>query len=299
MPSTQRIIVLGPLRSGTSLTAELVRLWGAHAGPDDQLWKSDPDDPRGYGYMEYVPLQQLNDDLLDGNDRVPPLTGAMQDRASDARFRDRAVNLIQDMDRRAAEAGAAAWVWKDARLPLTLPFWMNFWGDATYVVTVRHPIETILSAARTEDMSADSLPYSAGLLYWQYCMLSVLSAVQSSPRKSFVAYDRLVDEPRRECGRLSRFLGHNSGITDEQAQARVEQMLPQISETQRHFRSMKSLAEFALATREQRSLYDFLRVKTLHPDESFNQDDFALYPGWREYLEAIDALLMSSRTHEA
>ena len=69
--SPKRIIVLGIMRSGTSLTAELVRLWGAYAGTESELWKSDASDPRGYGYMEYIPLQNLNDELLDYNEPFP------------------------------------------------------------------------------------------------------------------------------------------------------------------------------------------------------------------------------------
>ena len=65
-------MVLGVMRSGTSLTAELVHLWGAYAGSANHLWESNNNDPRGYGYMEYIPLQNLNNELLDHNDRVPP-----------------------------------------------------------------------------------------------------------------------------------------------------------------------------------------------------------------------------------
>ena len=43
----RRIIVLGIMRSGTSLTAELVRLWGAYSGGENNLWKSDMNDVRG------------------------------------------------------------------------------------------------------------------------------------------------------------------------------------------------------------------------------------------------------------
>ena len=45
------------------------------------------------------------------------------------------------------------------------------------------------------------------------------------------------------------------------------------------------------ATREQRALYDFLRVKIQYPNEAYNIDDFALYAGWREYLESMDMLM--------
>jgi hypothetical protein len=32
----------------------------------------------------------------------------------------------------------------------------------------------------------------------------------------------------------------------------------------------------------------------MSPDETFRGDDFALYPGWREYLQAMDILLALS-----
>jgi hypothetical protein len=82
----RRIIVLGIMRSGTSLTAELVRLWGAYSGGENKLWKSDVNDQRGYGYMEYVPLQKLNDELLDHNDRVPPTQQQMEPDISRKRY---------------------------------------------------------------------------------------------------------------------------------------------------------------------------------------------------------------------
>jgi hypothetical protein len=297
--TVHRIIVLGPLRSGTSLTAELVRLWGAYAGREDELWRSNPDDRRGYGYMEYIPLQELNDELLDNNDRVPPPVEWMAEKASDPKYKSQAVHLLQAMDERALAGGAPAWVWKDARLPLTLPFWVNFWYDPIYVVTVRHPAETILSAARTEGVEEENLPFSAGLIYWQYCMLNILAFTRSSRRKFFIAYDQLTGDPRRECTRLAHFLDGQCGTFLADAQRRIETMMPQVSEGQRHFSREESLAEIGQASREQRALYDFLRVKTLYPDEAFHADDFALYPGWREYLQAMDALLSLTRTTQA
>src|SRR5581483_1677333 len=101
-----RIVVLGPIRSGTSLTAELVRLWGAYAGRKNELWASDPNDRRGYGYMEYIPLQQLNDLLLDNNDRVPPPSGLMAEKSSDPNYKDQALRLLDRMDEEASENGA-------------------------------------------------------------------------------------------------------------------------------------------------------------------------------------------------
>jgi hypothetical protein len=293
--SPKRIIVLGIMRSGTSLTAELVRLWGAYAGMKEELWKWDSSDPRGYGYMEYIPLQNLNDDLLDHNEAVPPSAEILIEKATDPAYRDRATDLIQEMDKCASASGTIVWVWKDARTVLTLPFWTQVLQDPIYVITVRHPIETTLSAARTEEMSEESIPFSAGLAYWQYCMLSLLNYTKDSPRKIFIAYDQLLSKPVQECTRLGQFLDKHCEVPEQGAQKRIDTMLPQISTKERHYHAQKSLADMEQVTREQRMLYNFLRVKTLYPDEAFNKDDFALYPGWREYLQCMDMMMALSK----
>ena len=293
--SPKRIIVLGIMRSGTSLTAELVHLWGAYAGAKEELWKWDPSDPRGYGYMEYIPLQNMNDDLLDHNEAVPPSLEHLEEKASNPIYRDKALELIHEMDERASASGAIAWVWEDARTVLTLPFWTKILKDPIYVITVRHPIETTLSAARTEEMDEESIPFSAGLIYWQYCMLTMLNYTQDNPRKTFIVYDQLLDKPTQECTRLGNFLDEHCGLSEQGSQKRIETMLPQISTKERHYHSQKSLAEMEQATREQRMLYNFLRVKTLYPHEPFNKNDFALYPGWKEYLQTMDMLMSMSQ----
>ena len=289
--SPKRIVVLGVMRSGTSLTAELVRLWGAYAGSQNDLWESNVSDPRGYGYMEYVPLQELNNELLDHNDRVPPLAESFDQKISSRKYREQAKNLLQTMDDLAQKNKAAEWVWKDARLPLTLPFWSHLWGDVIYVITVRHPAEIALSLAQAAEIDKENLPYSAGFTYWQYCMLQVISFTQQSRRKLFIAYDQLINNPLQECTRLCNFLDKHCEKSNKDFQNRLDRMLPRVVKNQQHQHYEMSLAKMPQATREQRALYDFLRVKILYPDETFNVDDFALYAGWREYLESVDMLM--------
>lgn len=293
--SPKRIVVLGIMRSGTSLTAELVRLWGAYAGAKEELWKWDPSDPRGYGYMEYIPLQNLNDELLNHNETVPLSPDVLEEKATEPAFRDKALELIQVMDQRATEAGYTAWVWKDARTVLTLPFWNQILKDPVYVITVRHPAETALSAAKTEEIDEENIPFSAGLVYWQYCMLSILTYTQDNPRKMFIAYDQLLNKPTLECTHLAHFLDEHCEKSSEDSQVRIDAMLPQISTSERHYNYKKSLAEMEQVTKEQRALYNFLRVKTLYPHEAFNKDDFALYPGWKEYLQCMDMVMTMSK----
>lgn len=279
-----RIIVSGMYRSGTSLVTELIHRWGAYAGREEDIFQDE------YGYMEHFALQKLNDELLNNNSRVPAPVDQLIEKAQDPILRERALQILDEMDKEAREARAAAWVWKDPRLPLVLPFWSNIWGDVIYVVPVRHPIETILSAGKMEGWEAEQVPLSAGLAYWQFCMLNVLTFTKESSRKLFIAYDQLLQDPQKECMHLCDFLDLHCGVLAHGASQRVNNMAEQITTKQHHFQYPKALSEVEVATREQRALFNFLRVKTMYPDEAFNRDDFEIYPGWREYLQTIDML---------
>ncbi|MBI5566596.1 MAG: sulfotransferase [Chloroflexi bacterium] len=280
-----RIIVLGMYRSGTSLTTALTQRWGAYVGQEQDLFED------RYGYLEHLALQKLNDELLGSNDRVPTPIESLVEKSHDPIYQARAKQILDAMDDEAQSQQAVAWAWKDPRLPLALPFWANLWGDVIYVITVRHPVETILSAAEMDGIPADQLPFSAGFAYWQYCMLNILALTQASRRKFFIAYDQLIVDPQTVCTRLGHFLDQQCGLPAETASQRVAAMTPHIQHHERHYHQSQALAEMPQATREQRALYNFLRVKTLYPDEAYHADDFALYPGWLEYLRSMDQLL--------
>jgi hypothetical protein len=280
----ERIIVAGIYRSGTSLNTELVRQWGAYTGREEDIFQDE------YGYLEHLALQKLNDELLNNNSRVPTPSDQLLKKSQDPVLRERALQILDGMDREAEQNQAIAWVWKDPRLPLVLPFWANIWGDVIYVIPIRHPIETIHSGANMEGLGPEQLPLSAGFAYWQFCMLNLLQFTQNSNRKIFIAYDQLIEKTERECTRLCQFLDEQCGVS-ENARERIQKMTEQVTAGGRHFQHSRSLAEVETCTREQRALYNLLRVKTIYPDEKFILDDFALYPGWLEYLQTMDMLV--------
>lgn len=281
---TQRIFVCGIYRSGTSLMTKLIREWGAYVGDENDIFQGDHD------CLEHLALQKLNDELLGSNSRVPTKIDKLLEKAQDPLLKERALQILDAMDKETARNGNQAWVWKDPRLPLALPFWVNMWDDVTYVIPVRHPIETIFSSAKMEGLEPDQVPLSAGLAYWQYCMLNVLRFTQNSTRKIFIAYDQLIQNPERECTRLGQFLDGLQGTTSN-AEGRIRNMCSQISSNKWHYQHLQSLSEIETVTREQRALFNILRVKTLYPDEPINPDDFSLYEGWQEYLHILDILV--------
>src|SRR5215211_5539907 len=281
---THRIIVCGIYRSGTSLTTKLIRVWGAYTGKESDVFQDE------YGYLEHLALQKLNDELLGENSRVPTPVDHLLEKAQNPSLRARAMEILNHMDQEAEQNGNTAWVWKDPRLPLALPFWAHIWDDVSYVIPVRHPVETIHSAAKMEGLEAEQVPLSAGFAYWQFCMLNILHFTQNCERKIFIAYDQLIQNPERECSRLSQFL-HAQHEDNGDNEKRVQNMTSQVTASERHFHHSQALAQINTVTREQRALFNFLRVKTLYPEEPFDPDDFALYPGWLEYLYAMDMLL--------
>jgi hypothetical protein len=282
-----RIIVCGIYRSGTSLTTKLVREWGAYVGKDDDLFKDE------YGYLEHLSLKKLNGDLLDNISRVPTPINVLVEKSKNVELTQQARQIMADMDKAAESQKAPTWVWKAPSIPLVLPFWHGLWQDVIYIIPVRHPVETIHSGGRMEGLAIEDIPLSAGLAYWQFCMLNVLNYTQSNPRKIFISYDELIKNPLQACARLSSFLDEQCAIAPRKVDSRVEAMAACIDKSEHHYRSSASLADIQVATTEQRALYNFLRVKTIHPQETFNPEDFALYPGWKEYLETMDALVAS------
>jgi len=288
----ERIIVSGIYRSGTSLTAELIHRWGAYVGHEDDIFQDE------FGYLEHLELQKLNDDLLNNNSHVPTPVNEMLEKAQNPTLKERALEILDGMDKETEQNGGIAWVWKDPRLPLVLPFWANIWGDVIYVIPVRHPVETILSAASMDGVDPGTVPLSAGFAYWQFSMLNVVAFTEDNQRKMFIAYDRLLQNPQRECTRLCHFLDKQCGVSPEDAIQRIERMAAQISAKQYHFQYPNALARVKVTTKEQRALYNYLRVKTMYPDEPFIEGDFALYPGWMEYIQAIDMLFSSNETQD-
>jgi hypothetical protein len=124
-------------------------------------------------------------------------------------------------------------------------------------------------------------------------MLNILQFTQNSKRKIFIGYDQLIQNPQRECALLTQFLNKQYG--DNEESAKIENMASQVTSGERHFHHQQALAQINTVTREQRALFNFLRVKTIYPDEPFSLDDFALYAGWLEYLYAMDMLLSSDQ----
>lgn len=278
------IIVLGMHRSGTSLVAELVGRWGAF-GSDDFL----PADYRNpQGYWEYAPLVHFNRRLLAkvrSQSFVPP---SDQDEetlgvlASTGSWRNEGLQLIAAME----TSTASAWYWKDPRLAITLTFWQKLWSEPVYVIVVREPLDTALSLKKR-----DGLPLTAGILLWQRYMSAILQRTEMHSRRIFVQYERLLSEPADECRRLCDFLEkHSSQGETTSKNDRIAAMLAAVNPRLRSNANQGAFFSAQDATDGQKSLYRFLQSRCCNENVQLDPEVFDIYPGWRDYLEALAAL---------
>ncbi len=274
-----RVIVTGMHRSGTSLVAELVHRWGADAGDPQELMDADEINPRGY--WERWPLMRLNDALLDaaeGSWDCPPRdAAAVRALADDPTLASWARREVASMDRRAER-----WVWKDPRFALLMPFWQRWLHDASYLVPIRHPLESARSL-----WHRDRIPLTAGLLLWQLSMLRLLESTRGRPCY-FVDHDALLRDPAREVRRLAAWLDDLHG--EPSSEGTRNEMARAVDPKLHRQRAARPFEDEPLATEDQRALWRALaEAARCASDVSVDPSAVAPYPGWRDYLEAVRA----------
>ena len=289
-PGSQPIIVLGVERSGTSVVAEMVHRWGAYAGPSDTLHKADAHAPRGY--WEFLPLWDLLAELGDFD------TGAtwwdhdfhqrMEKKADDPAFRKKAVELMTEMSK------GGPWFWKDPALSHFLPFWKQIWGDAIYIITVRHPFDAAVSWQKfimPSNVKVHISFVAMNLLRWQHMMTQILQHTEDAQHRLFLGYEDIVRQPHAQVERLACFLHSKFGKQISPIQAMVDAVEPQL------WRNKCSIPfeQVVEATSEQKALYAFARQKIDNPFEPFDVAQYPLPPGYLEFLNIQEALLKAYR----
>jgi hypothetical protein len=278
------IIVLGAERSGTSVCAEMIHVWGAYAGDPGELPAADELNPRGR--WEYLPLWDL---LAEVGEFSAGATWWTEDfpakvaaKAADRQLAGRARALVARM-----AAPGRPWLWKDPALCHFLGFWRPFWPAPVFVVMVRHPVDIAVSwnQFRVANGSAE-VSLECNLLRWQHMMLSVLHAIDTGPATLFAEYEAVTTDPASQARRLSAFLDRQCATSS--GEGTVATMTGVCEPGLRRNRSRQRRED--LMTAPQRSLYRFLRQKVQRPRMPMT-GDFPMPAGWRELIIGEEALM--------
>jgi hypothetical protein len=216
---TSGVCVLGMSRSGTSLTARLLRLAGVHLGPERELLQSDLHQLRDEGedvlarareanpdgFFEHYRISRLNERVLralGGNWREPPpMPDGWELSEELAAEREEAKGLLAESfgERR-------PWGWKDPRTSLTLPFWQAIVPDMRSVICLRNPLDVAASLQRR-----DGIAIEQGIDLWRRYTGSAL-ANTAGRRRLVVAYESYFDDPGKAVSRLAAFVGRKEAL---------------------------------------------------------------------------------------
>jgi hypothetical protein len=194
------IIVAGMHRSGTSAITRILGLAGAQLPKN--LMPANPANEKGY--WESMDLYSIHDEILsnagtswDDVLRFPEGWFAGEE-AQDVQRRILAV-LRQEF------RAARLFVIKDPRISRLVPLWLRvlrqFESAPCFVLTLRHPLEVAASLKRRNGFTRAN-----SLLLWLRHLIEAEKATRGQ-RRSFVSYDALLTDWRKEIKRIGRDLG--------------------------------------------------------------------------------------------
>lgn len=245
------IFILGVPRSGTSLTAQLVHAWGAHAGDMQQLHEAD--EWNKHGYYEHLPALAIIQRMLDGH--LLPANADLDAYVEPARELVRAMTTACPDDR--------PWFWKIPAMTPLLPFWIQRIEEVMgtlpiCIVVVRNPVASAQSQKRyfeqkTLQATAVDFPYARAFVVWQYYMAFLLNNTDPD-RTIYVSMEDMLSNERAVV-RLKEFLDRVYDCNGNSAMASI----PQKFLVNQRDNALESLTE------NQRALYRILLQQTQSP----------------------------------
>ena len=223
------VIICGPFRSGTSLTAALCDRMGVHFGPEEEF--SPPADrynPTGYFQRSDVVgvNQMILDYMPDSLDRDIPLPPELP-----SEIAERLVGLDLGWLEGQGISGL-----KDPRFSLTLPAWLAAapWGEQKIrVVRVHRNIESAASSAARHHAVGKFCDYDfaqAKVLTERLDSAARQVCLNRSVAAHVVDFDRLIRRPYEEVQGLAGFLGG-----DRKAAARAAALVGKKGSLARHY----------------------------------------------------------------
>ncbi len=183
------ILILGMHRSGTSAVGAALSVCGVDFG--EHLMKATPG-VNEKGFWEHIDIAEIHDQLLlelgSSWDDVRPLPPTWE-KTSEAQRAMQSLRAVIDRD----FSNIPLWGVKDPRLCRLLPLWHILLSemdiDAGYVITLRHPVEVMLSLEKRDGFSqAKALHlYATHLLNAEYWTRGY--------KRMFVQYGDLIQNP--------------------------------------------------------------------------------------------------------
>lgn len=191
-------VILGMHRANTSMIAQIAASLGLSLGPDSSFASASTDNEEGY--TEDLRFHRISEEILH---RFGGTWNCIPNFPSewwkDSRLDDLALDLRGLI---AANDDLAPWAWKDPRVCITLPFFLQQIPNLRLVVCLRHPVEVAFSLAFRR---SDTTDYDTGLALWHQHYAALLPLLGS--QETIVIDGNVMREnPMEEVARLAAFL---------------------------------------------------------------------------------------------
>lgn len=192
------VVVIGMHRSGTSAIAGALGLCGLRLPEERYLLPAQPDNPRGF--FENRVLVDVNQRVLEalgGDWSAPaPVPPAWHEDPSLNELRTEAQKTFRET------MPTDAWVWKDPRTCLTLPFWLPILGDEPPAVVYIHrdPCRVVRSLEERNGIQP-----ATGAALWERYTREALVNIRGL-RIITVHFEDLLEDPVRVVRRVGNDL---------------------------------------------------------------------------------------------
>jgi hypothetical protein len=188
------IVVTGMHRSGTSLFAQLLLMFGVDFGRPSEF--SQTEHCFEQGYTEYEEIIDLNSELITGFPRHRKGFASVASKLiyttmpSQAAIMKRAESKKEQLLAIGAKYDKCAV--KDVRFCLTLAVWKKIVPIEKFVVCLRHPTEVALSLKKRQHY-----PIWLGYMFWNYHIRSLLEQLETE-KTLFVNFSSLREASSEE-----------------------------------------------------------------------------------------------------
>lgn len=196
------VLIIGMCRSGTSLTAQIVRDLGIGVGDPTALYAADKWNSEGY--IERSDVVALNDQVLaaaGGHYMYPPATEDIM------REIPRFIGEARAIAVQARRESGGRILLKDPRMCLTLPLWLSALDCPRVLFVVRNPLEVAESLAL---QGWSDRPRNAAL--WERYLVDSIRFL-STCDPLVVQYQELLNRSEESISAIAKFLGIDRQFT--------------------------------------------------------------------------------------
>ncbi|RTE08149.1 sulfotransferase domain-containing protein [Paenibacillus whitsoniae] len=260
------IIILGMHRSGTSMLMRTLNNLGVYIGREEDLLAINEDNPEGF--WEHSGIVEIHENILTELnhrwDSLAPLPIDWLDNSKVQKYKLELINLVK------REFGSmSVWGFKDPRTCILLPLWKeifeNLGIEASYIITLRNPLDVAESLYKRNGINLKS-----GITLWYYHMINVTENLKGC-NKLVLYYDSIVEETLESAEKIATFTGFE--LNNE-----IEIKIRESIKTElRHSKS--SVAELSLLSEEKIAyLYtNFVEVLESQRSEMHNIESYNFY----------------------